>query len=219
MILTAYAQAAGPQIIQLWVGMLGTESPPTPQFFIDRQAATPLDATAMVPIRDRQVGPNGQPVNHRGIYRFAAADAGLPHMVAVLAGGKRCEFRTNTMPRQVPQLLEGSFNVLLCSCYSQPEDASGLLGKIVSQIQVQPHLTVMAGDQVYMDLPLFENLPQKEPALSQVLGDKYLRNWASDALGVPGLEPVLTRAPVVNVPDDHEFWNNFPFPQKQLPNE
>jgi hypothetical protein len=23
---------------------------------------------------------------------------------------------------------------------------------------------------------------------------------------------------VVNVPDDHEFWNNYPYPQKQLPN-
>ncbi len=218
MILSVYAQAVESETIQLWVGMFGTEAPPTPQFVIDRTPAQPLVATAMTPIRDQQVGASGKALNHRGIFRFSVAEAGLPHLVEVQAGDVHREIATSTLPKELPQALSGSFNVLLCSCYFQPEDTSGLLGTIVSQIQLKPHLTVMAGDQVYLDLPLLEDLPEKEPALSKVLGDKYLRNWASSSLRIPGLEPVLTRAPVVNVPDDHEFWNNFPFPQKQLPN-
>jgi len=74
----------------------------------------------------------------------------------------------------------------------------------------------MAGDQVYLDLPL-EGLPQTAPELSSIFGDKYLRNWASAELDTPGLQKALGRAPVVCIPDDHEFWNNYPFSQKQLP--
>ncbi|MDP3293512.1 MAG: alkaline phosphatase D family protein [Nevskia sp.] len=81
----------------------------------------------------------------------------------------------------------------------------------------EPDLTLLAGDQVYCDLPLSEDLPEHDPKLSRRLGDKYRRNWASASLGVPGLEAVLRRAPVVCLPDDHEYWNNYPFPQKQLP--
>ena len=197
MILSVYAQAAGPKAIQLWVGVFGSEAPPQPRFVIDRQVVQPTEVIIpMTPIRDRQVGPGSGPVNHRGIYRFAVAQAGLPHQVEVQAGTERQELATSTVPEEIPQALQGSFNILLCSCYFQPEDAGGLLGTIVSQIQLRPHLTVMAGDQVYLDLPLLEDLPEAEPELSRVLGDKFLRNWASDALEVPGLEPVLRRPPV-----------------------
>jgi hypothetical protein len=219
MILTVYAQAVGPRTIQLWVGMFGTEAPPNPRFVINRQPAQPDVVVApMTAIRDKQAGPGGQPVNHRGIFRFAVMDAGQPHKVEVQAGIERQGLATSTLPEEIPEALQGSFNLLICSCYFQPEDSHGLLGTIVSQIQLQPHLTLLAGDQVYMDLPLLEDLPESEPELSRLLGGKYLRNWASAALRVPGLEPVLRRAPVVNLPDDHEFWNNYPFPQKQLPN-
>jgi len=216
--LTAYVQASGPRVIQLWVGVFETEAPPAPVFTIDQQAAQAQIIVPMSPIRDKRVGAGGLPVNHRGIYRFAAADAGQPHQVEVRVGAERKVLATCTLPDEVPASLDGSFNILVCSCYFQPEDKEGLLGSIVSQIQIQPHLTLMAGDQVYLDLPLLEDLPEQDPAMSQMLGDKYIRNWASSAFQVPGLEAVLGRAPVVNIPDDHEFWNNFPYPQKQLPN-
>jgi len=35
MIVTAYAQAGPPKTVRLWVGILGTEQPPQPRFFID----------------------------------------------------------------------------------------------------------------------------------------------------------------------------------------
>lgn len=218
MMLTAYAQANRAKLIQLWVGMFGTEQPPSPRFFIDQTEMRPTGSVNMLPIRDRQTGASGKPVNHQNVFQFQMPDAGQPHLIRVEAGGEHYEFTTHTLPESVPQTLDGSFNLLLCSCYYQPEDINGLLATIVSQIKVKPHLTVMAGDQVYLDLPLFEDLPEKEPALSRMLGQKYMRNWASTGLNVPGLQEVLARAPVVSIPDDHEFWNNFPFKQKQLPN-
>ncbi|GAA5166296.1 hypothetical protein [Viridibacterium curvum] len=216
--LTAYAQAASPGVIQVWVGMFGTEAPPAPSFRLDQTQATPFAPSVMTPIRDQRTGVSGKPINHRGIFRFAVPDLGRPYLVEIVAGSERYVFTTNSLPLEIPKLLEGSFNILLCSCYFQPEDVKGLLGSTISQIQLQPHLTVMAGDQVYVDLPLLEDLPEADPGLSQVIGDKYLVNWTSTQLQTQGLEPVLARAPVVNVPDDHEFWNNYPFRQKQLPN-
>lgn len=218
MILSTYAQAGGPKLIQLWVGLFDVAQPPVPQFTIDGVARTPRIASPVRPIGDFSHDASGQPLNHRGVFEFDVGQADQPYRIGITAGGLRRDVVVRTLPESVPDSLEGTFNVLLCSCYYQPEDASGLLGTIVSQIRMQPHLTVMAGDQVYCDLPLFENLPKENPGLARRLGEKYRRNWASSSLGVAGLEPVLARAPVVCVPDDHEFWNNYPFPQKQLQN-
>lgn len=219
MFITAYAQAAGPKAIQLWVGVFGTDAPPPPTFLIDQQPAQPVAPPVWHRIRDKHDSPKGRPLNHQGVFRFDRPDdaGGTFHRVDITVGQATYRLRTNTLPAEVPAELDGSFNVLICSCYFQPEDRQGLLGKIVSEIKLQPHLTLMAGDQVYVDLPLFEDLPEQEPELSQRIGDKYMRNWASTALQCAGLGEVLGRAPVVCLPDDHEFWNNYPFPQAQLP--
>ncbi|MGF6351341.1 alkaline phosphatase D family protein [Variovorax sp. W2I14] len=218
MILAAHAQACEAGTIQLWVGMFGTQDPPAPAFFIREAAAVPLDPSPMTPIRDRHVGTDGKPINHRGIFRFSVAPNEDLYAVRIVAGGEIYELKVRTLPQALPSTLDGEFNILLCSCYFQPEDRNGLLGTIASQIKLKPHLTLMAGDQVYLDLPLLEDMPQSEPALSQLVGDKYMRNWASASLNTAGLEPVLAKAPVVAIADDHEFWNNYPFPQAQLPN-
>ena len=52
----------------------------------------------------------------------------------------------------------------------------------------------------YGDLPVFEDLPPEDAAgLARALGSKYRRNWTSAQLGIGGL------------------WNNYAFPQTQLP--
>ncbi|MDQ0015856.1 hypothetical protein J2W23_004257 [Variovorax boronicumulans] len=218
MILTVHAQACVAGAIQLWVGMFGAQNPPIPQFFIDGVPATPLTPSAMAPIRDHHAGADGKPINHRGVFRFSVALAEDIHPIRIVAGTEHCELIVRTLPKELPSSLDGEFNILLCSCYFQPEDKNGLLGTIASQIKLKPHLVLMAGDQVYLDLPLLEDMPESEPALSQLIGDKYFRNWASASLNTAGLEPVLSKAAVVSIPDDHEFWNNYPFPQAQLPN-
>lgn len=217
MMISAWPQVAPAGELRLWLGAFGTEAPPAPSFSVNGQPAAALSPVAWRAIRDREVGAGGRPANHQAVVRLAAQGPDRPHRITIVAGGSRIERTVHTPPAEVPSTLDGSFNLLLASCYFQPEDAGGLLGTIVSQLPVRPHMTLLAGDQVYLDLPLFEDLPEREPALSRALGDKYRRNWTSAALGIAGLEPVLTRAPTLCIPDDHEFWNNFPFKQVQLP--
>jgi len=217
MMLSAWPQIAPAGELRLWLGAFGTEAPPAPAFTVNGAPAAPLEAVAWRPIRDRTTGAAGRPCNHQAVVRLASLGADRQHRIAIAAGRVRIERAVHTPPAEVPAALDGSFNLLLASCYFQPEDAGGLLGTIVGQLPVRPHMTLLAGDQVYLDLPLFEDLPGSEPALSNVLGDKYRRNWTSSALGIAGLEPVLTRAPALCIPDDHEFWNNYPFKQVQLP--
>jgi hypothetical protein len=71
--------------------------------------------------------------------------------------------------------------------------------------------------QIYGDLPLFEDLPGDDVGVARKLGEKYRRNWFGSQLGAGGLGPVLARAPFLCVADDHEYWNNYPFTQTQLP--
>ncbi|WP_297324377.1 alkaline phosphatase D family protein [Nitrosomonas sp.] len=218
MILSAYVQAAKPDVIQVWVGLFGTVDPPPVNFRMNGMQAIPLEVPVIAAIHDQETDAAGKPLNHRGIFRFAVPQADTLYRIDIEAGSERYELLTRSLPDAIPPKLDGSFNLLLCSCYYQPEDKDGLLGTIVAQIKIQPHLIVMAGDQVYLDLPSFEDLPETDPEISQRLGKKYRRNWLSTTLNIPGLEPVLARAPVVCIPDDHEFWNNYPFSQRQLPN-
>ena len=212
MMLSAYPQANSSGQIQIWVGMFGVAAQPQqPTFTINEQPSVPQPGGPPQAIRD------GSAQNYRAVYSLQPTGAG-PYRISVQAGGEKCDFMTDVLPSELPVNLDGSFNILLCSCYYQPRDDRGLLGDIVSQIKIQPHLTVMAGDQIYGDLPLRGlKPPRSAQEIRADLGAKYLHNWASSTLGTPGLASLLTRAPVVCVPDDHEFWNNYPFRQAQIP--
>lgn len=218
MILKAYAHAAPQGQLRIWVGAFGldnTQPLPAPSFTIDGQAAQAMQtgpqASALQAIRD------GYGDNYQGLFTFQIANTGREHRVVVQVGQTSVTLATRSLPQALPGTMDGSFHVLLSSCYFQPNDNGGLLGTVASQLRRQPDLTILAGDQVYMDLPLFENVPRHDPDMSQVLGDKYRKNWTSGSYGIPGLEPLMARAPIVCLPDDHEFWNNYPFRQKQLP--
>lgn len=218
MMVMGYAQASDARSLQLWVGLFDTEDPPPVTFRIDGADVVAVPMSPMRPIRDAVFGPTGKPANHRGIFRIDGRDPGRRYRVEIIAGQDHRVLPTSTLPDALPAKLDGSFNILLCSCYYQPEDASGLLGTVASQVMLRPQLTMMLGDQIYGDLPLFEDLPEDEPGIRQKLGEKYRRNWVTPQLGAGGLASVLARAPVVCVADDHEYWNNFPFRQTQLPN-
>lgn len=215
--LTAYVQAAPAESIRIWIGMFGAEHPQPPTLEVNGSPRPHQVVDALRPIRDSITGPGGQPVNHRAIIQLSGLEPATPYRVTIVWGHQRYTLSTTTLPKALPHKLEGTFNVLLCSCYSQPEDAAGLLGDVVSQIMLRPHLTLMLGDQIYGDLPLSENFPDDDAGVARKIGMKYFRNWTSSQLATGGLEPVLTRAPVMCVADDHEYWNNYPFTQTQLP--
>ena len=214
--LIAYAQVGPSGAVQVWVGIFGIANPQQPT--IDAGGPGQLKVLSPLrPIRDSMTDAAGRPLNHRAILQLTGLQPGTSYRVEVRAGAETRSITTRTLPDALPQKLDGAFNILLCSCYSQPEDASGLMGSVVSQIMLRPHMTMMLGDQIYGDLPIFEDLPAASAGVAQKLGEKYLRNWASTQLETGGLGRVLSRAPVVCVADDHEFWNNYPFAQTQLP--
>jgi hypothetical protein len=106
--------------------------------------------------------------------------------------------------------------VLLVSCFHQAEDRGGLAGIIVSQLKAaaKPHLTILAGDQVYLDLPTLQNFPDDQAWLAEKFENDYTLNWS----GALGYKEVLSSAASVSSPDDHEFWNNYPHPSPFIGN-
>lgn len=216
MMLAAYGQGAPSRALHIWVAIFGTATPPA--LIVNAGEGQVDQISPLRPIRDFETDANGRPLNHRAIFRITGLTRDTQYRIVVQAGTESLVLVTRTLPEELPRKLDGTFNILLSSCYSQPEDGSGLVGNIVSQIKLRPHMTMLLGDQIYGDLPLLEHLPDTVAGIAQKLGAKYKTNWASGALGTAGLTQVLNRAPVFCVADDHEFWNNYPFPQAQLQN-
>jgi hypothetical protein len=137
--------------------------------------------------------------------------------VVVTAGPASKTLKVTTLPRGLPGSMDGSFNILLSSCYSQPEDGGGLLGTIASEIKLRPDIALLLGDQIYGDLPINEDLPPGNAEVARVLARKYQRNFTGTEPGLGGLGAIFERAPIACVADDHEYWNNYPYKQTQLP--
>jgi hypothetical protein len=143
-----------------------------------------------------------------GVYEFAGLEPDTPYVVTVHANGDTQKLLAQTLPAEIPRGFDRSFNVLLVSCFHQAEDRAGRVGQLVSQLRagVQPHLTLLMGDQVYLDLPTLQDFPDDIAWLAQKFENDYVANW----WGPPGYGHVLAAAPSVSIPDDHEYWNNFP---------
>ncbi|GAB3309608.1 metallophosphoesterase family protein [Hymenobacter tenuis] len=70
------------------------------------------------------------------------------------------------------------------------------------------------GDQVYLDLPTIADFVDDPVWLSEHFEQSYLENWT----GETGYSKVLQAAPFATLPDDHEYWNNFPHPSPFIGN-
>jgi hypothetical protein len=145
-----------------------------------------------------------------GVYEFAGLTPDTLYRVKVKADDETDSqtLETRTLPDSVPAALDRSFNVLLVSCFHQSEDRAGLASTIVSQLKAtsRPHLTILAGDQVYLDLPTLKNFPSDQVWLANKFEQDYTLNWA----GPLAYTQVLASAPSISSPDDHEYWNNYP---------
>jgi hypothetical protein len=78
----------------------------------------------------------------------------------------------------------------------------------------RPDLMLLTGDQVYLDTPWWAYLLQARatPRTNALL--EYWASWGMqlgrDGRKRLGLRPLLTDGPTWFLPDDHEFWNNWP---------
>ena len=73
----------------------------------------------------------------------------------------------------------------------------------------RPDGTLLLGDQVYLDLPTLRNFPDNAMLLAKDFEYKYANNWFAHEHQLD-LSTLLSSAPSIAIPDDHEFWNNYP---------
>lgn len=199
--------------LQVWVGAFGAEAAPALQWTLDNAVAQPV-----------AMGDNWADTEngcYTQVFEFTeGVTAGRLHrVVATGPEGVQGNLETRALPERVPDAASDSFfNVLLVSCFHFGEDKNGRAGRLISRLPARwrPHLTLLLGDQVYLDIPTLMIYQDKEAWLREKFGGDYSNNWRS-AAGKNGYWDILSAAPSVSIPDDHEYWNNFPHPAPLLP--
>jgi hypothetical protein len=120
------------------------------------------------------------------------------------------------MPSRLVDAREKTLRVLLLSCFDWREDRAGRASRLFTRIPAsqRPDLTVLMGDQVYLDLPTLANFKKNAGWLATKFERDYRRTWETGE----GLREILCAAPSLCLPDDHEYWNNFPNPSPFVEN-
>ncbi|QTQ38948.1 Uncharacterized protein ToN1_48530 [Aromatoleum petrolei] len=146
--------------------------------------------------------PSGSPADRSFllITSHAGQKPGTAHQLRVTCAGQTSNIaRSRTLP-ETPDTLE----IVLASCfYRQNNRMTGAmpLPKRFMPPNPPPHLKILSGDQIYLDLsgvglPVFN---MKNP------WDDYARQWRD-----PKFLAWLSSGPNICMADDHEFWNNYP---------
>ncbi|MDH5671720.1 MAG: hypothetical protein OEZ06_06195 [Myxococcales bacterium] len=134
-------------------------------------------------------------------------------------GGKLCwqtvnEARLETLPRRLPAQGQRPFTIALASCFYDNKDggrAAAAYRALYDRgpLATRPHITCMTGDQVYLDIG-FDSLSPVASELRDRVADDYARHWRS-------LGSIFTRGGTWMLPDDHEYWNDYPYYDLPIP--
>jgi len=213
--LVLYPRLAEPDRIRIWLGAFQCDGIFTPSWRIDGQPVTPDVVQALAAVRPGATGPRA----FYGIYDFpVSARPQVRISVADPQGGPPVVIATRPSP---PKLVDGGppLRILLLSCFYVHQAEHRGLGKALERLMAIAgtagiDMTVMLGDQVYLDLPTFEQYAHGQAWLAERFERKYVDNWCATS----ELAPILGCAPFVGVPDDHEYWNNAPEPQPWMDN-
>ncbi len=112
----------------------------------------------------------------------------------------------------LPQNLEQPLTIFTASCYDAASDDRGLISEAYRKAfpTEPPTISLLCGDQVYLDSPWksFRDVAGTKPRVHYL--DKYQASWGCDPEARAGLREILQTGPNWFLPDDHEFWNNFP---------
>ena len=223
MSLVLHPRVAAGDRVQVWTGAFDRSAPPVLDWWLDGQVHTPFALDPIQSARSNQMVQAGELRAFTGVYEFRGSRVkpGTTHRVEVQSrnpGGsvERAQVSVRTLPSQVPSDLSKWFNVLMVSCFHRATDRAGLAGHVVAQLAkselYRPDMTLLLGDQVYLDLPTF-GVSGGLRKLARKFENDYRLNWADPK----GYSQILRVAPSVSIPDDHEYWNNFPHPASLIP--
>ena len=120
----------------------------------------------------------------------------------------------DTLPASIPGVGEKPFVIGLGSCFFRNRDGGHAASSYKALYErgadgARPDVTFLVGDQVYLDIG-FDSLSMIPKEIRQRIADDYAENWR--ALG-----SFLNRGATWMLPDDHEYWNDYPFYDSPLP--
>ena len=212
------AHAAPPGCIDLWLGVADVADVDEPIWTVDGDAVEVETLRPLEPVRIGEAAPrDGVERVFTGGFRIRVDDE-RRRTVAARVGEQRTSLDTAPVPTELPE--EGWLNILLGSCYDRnmersPNLANRVVARLCEDPATRPHLSLFMGDQVYLDVPPTDMIGRLgEPGLAGITGQfehDYRLTWMTHLSGVLGA------APFVCVPDDHEFWNNYPTQVAWLP--
>ena len=204
---TAEHPKAGRQL-HMWIGVFGASADPVLSWFVNGSPSNPIPIVPLGRIRSIDNPPSGLTRNLSGVYEFKDLEPDREYRIRVSSDHEEASIDVHTLPDELFTDSSQAFNVLLVSCYYQPEDKKALVSAVVDKLNgaQRPHLTLLLGDQVYLDLPTLTDFKDDPKWLETLFETYYVRNWQ----GPGGLCSILASAPCVHIPDDHEYWNNAP---------
>jgi hypothetical protein len=120
----------------------------------------------------------------------------------------------DTLPKRIPTTSQKPFTIGLGSCYYDHRDGGQAAGAYQALYErgpekVRPDITFLTGDQVYLDIG-FDSLSRNPDEIRQRIADDYAQHWRS-------LGGILNRGGTWMMPDDHEYWNDYPFHDSLIP--
>jgi len=113
----------------------------------------------------------------------------------------------STLPSSLPTIsTDKPFTVGIGSCFYAKHDG-GRAGRAYEALfksdKFRPDIKFLAGDQVYVDVGL-GIYPLDDEDCKDRIADHYAESWAL-------LRSLLRRGGTWMLPDDHEYWNNYPY--------
>lgn len=125
-----------------------------------------------------------------------------------------CSAECRTLPQSLPDIGNGPFTLAFGSCFfcHKDEGRAAATYKALYKnglAEFRPEITFLLGDQVYLDIGL-DSLSAIPTEIWERVADDYERNWK--ALG-----DILRSGGTWMLPDDHEYWNDYPFYETLIP--
>lgn len=196
----------------LWFGVTATHAPPGLQVSVSGRKLD-LPAARWQPLQVPALGLDSR-TSPRPFWYFrhhldGLASNAVYRVQAQFADGSartsQAVFRT--LPARLPRLgVDAPLRMDLRSCF-YVKNGRATARRPRADLSDPPHLKVLCGDQVYLDLPVIER-PRLAEARFLAWLDKYRENWS--LLG-GSFASLLGQGANLFVSDDHEFWNNYPY--------
>ena len=207
--LAVHPCVGAPGTLRVWVRAFEQTAAPQLQWWVDGHQVPAHAIRALESVRGPELLDGNPRRAFTGVYDLPTGDPNRRrHVVEVYDGNERVAVEMAAVPADfgTPEL--ATLNVLIVSCYHWAEDQDDVASQLAAMIPAaeRPHLTLLVGDQVYLDLPTLANFDDDDVWLAEKFEADYERNWRSPQ----GYARLLDLAPTLCLPDDHEYWNNYP---------